>query len=96
MMGTMPTQRKSKVTKAKCKKKKKKENHTVLANILLRSAKDATSKQFKIEKTITIQTLHKILLLDIIRLTQDKLERAINPICIMTTDKKPKFKLKLF
>ena len=46
MMGTMPTQRKFNLTKTKGKgqRHKRKKSHTILANILIRSSKDATLK----------------------------------------------------
>ena len=62
MIGTMPSQRRFDLTKAKVKgqRQKRKGKTTILANILIRSAKDATLKAIQIEKANTIQTLHKI------------------------------------
>ena len=50
----------------------------------------------KLRKLVQFRPFTKYGQLDVIHLTQDKLERAISPICIMTKDKKPKLKLKLF
>ena len=44
MMGTMPTQRRFNLTKAKGKDKREKGKHIILTYILIRSAKDATLK----------------------------------------------------
>ena len=95
----MPTQRNSTLLgqKARGKDKREEEKCTILANILIRSAKDATLKAVtKLRKLIPFRPLTKYYQLAAIHLIQGKLERPISLICLMTRDKKPKFKWKLF
>ena len=98
MMGTMPTQRKLKLTKAKGKgwqrQKRKRKPYYSGKHINKVSQRCYPQSNSKLRKLIPFRPFTKYSQLDVIHLTQDKLERAISPICVMTRDKKPKFKLK--
>ena len=99
MMGTMPPQRRFNLTKAKGKWQRQKRGRKMYyfgQHINKVSQRGYPHSSSKLRKLIPFRPLTKYYQLAAIHMIQDKPERAISPICLMTRDKKPKFKLKLF
>ena len=99
MVDNMPTQRRFNLTKAKGKgqrQKRKRKTYYFGKHINKVNQRCYPQSNSKLRKIIPFRPFTKYCQLDAIHLTQDKLERAISPICLMTRDKKPKFKLKFF
>ena len=99
MMGAMPTQRIFNLTKAKDKgqrQKRKRHSYYFGNNINKVSQRCYPKSNSKLRKLAPFRPLTKYYQLAAIHLTQDKLKKAISPICLMARHKKPKFKLKLF
>ena len=96
MMGTMPTQRRFNLTKARGRQKRKRKMYYFGKHINEVSKRCYPQSSLKLRKLLPFRPLTKYYQLAAIHLIQDKVERAISPICLMTRDKKPKFKLKFF
>ena len=98
MMGTMPTQRRFNLAKEKGKGQRQKRRRKMYyfgKHINKVSQRCYPQSSSKLRKLIPFRPLTKYYQLAAIHLIPDKLERAISPICLMTKDTKPKFKLKL-
>ena len=91
MMGTMPTQRRFNLTKAKGKGQRQKRRRKMYyfgKHINKVSQRCYPQSSSKLRKLIPFRPLTKYYQLVAIHLIQDKLERPISPICLMTRDKK--------